>query len=447
MNQDPSPSTMKLLFLIALLLSQVQATTFVDDDGTTHTIPENPTIVTGAMDAVAFYHFGMSANTIVATIGERSASGSNYGGQYFDGNLVYSELGHEDTVYDPKTFPADPSEDERAFLDSIAGDLSSECSSSNYYCDLVDVTYLNENGWPDVFVVGSYYSTLISDEVKGNITDQNVPLIILSEENDSIIRNMIEMTERMEELASALGVDVENSIVRNDKAALCSAAESFQETAKQAHEAGVRAMATYMPYQENEPGTTSAFLPNPYRDPVLLMMQNMGLPILYNEHSGNYWEYQAGDFTAGGGEFKAEGTASVSGVPYNVDFWLYDDRVSLDFLSKKFSEEWPHPALTAKQYAYWPSNARILSYRHAAEILTIVGGQLEGAERVSPASDCVEPVSDSEVRDLAAGEYSCLKVFPFDFCVESDSSPGASRLLAMSPVFVLFFVGTWVIMP
>ena len=173
----------------------------------------------------------------------------------------------------------------------------------------------------------------------------------------------------------------------------------------------------------------------------------MGLPILYNEHSGNYWEHQAGDFTAGGGEFKAEGTASVSGVPYNVDFWLYDDRVSLDFLSKKFSEEWPHPALTAKQYAYWPSNARILSYRHAAEILTIVGGQLEGAERVSPASDCVEPVSDSEVRDLAAGEYSCLKVFPFDFCVESDSSPGASRLLAMSPVFVLFFVGTWVIMP
>ena len=100
---------------------------------------------------------------------------------------------------------------------------------------------------------------------------------------------MIEMTERMEELASALGVDVENSIVRNDKAALCSAVESFQETAKQAHEAGVRAMATYMPYQENEPGTTSAFLPNPDRDPVLLMMQNMGLPILYNEHSGNYW--------------------------------------------------------------------------------------------------------------------------------------------------------------
>jgi len=428
-----------------MLVHKIVATTFVDDAGTSHNIPENANIVCGAMDAVAFSHFGMKSNRIIATYGERSSSGSNHGGAYYDGNLAYPELLHNETPYDQNIFPADPNDAERAFLDLITGDLSPTCSSSNYYCDSIDIEYLNDIGWPDVMIFGGFYSSLLNDEIKGNATDRNIPIIVFSNDYSGEGKKgkigMVEMIERMEELALALGV-IEPKMVEEDKKALCVAAEYFQSTTKKAHDAGVRSMASYMPYMEQPDGVAGAFITNPDRDPVLILMQNLGLPILYNEHSGDYWENRAGNYTDGNGNFRATATASLSGVPYHVDFWLYDDRVALDFLSTKFSESWPHPALLAKQYAYWPSNGKILSYRHAAEILTIVGSQLEDAKRVTPATECTVPADDSKARDLAPGEYSCFKVIPIDFCAQLGSSPvdSSSRSITISPLFLPFVI-------
>mmetsp|Transcript_21867 Transcript_21867/g.51567 ORF Transcript_21867/g.51567 Transcript_21867/m.51567 type:complete len:586 (+) Transcript_21867:89-1846(+) len=408
----------------------VKDNVFVDDAGTSHVIPAGATIVLGTMDAVALSHFGLTSDRVVATMGERSSSGSNHGGFYYDGNIAYGELDHGSKDYDPSVFPADPDEEERAFLDSIEGDLSSGCSDTNYYCDLVDTTILDEIGWPDVVIVGSFYSSLLTDEVRGNFTEKGVPVIELKNaygDDDAEagnIRNMIEMIERMESLAKTLGLDVHGStVVKDDKEKLCEAAATFQEAAAEARGAGARAMAAYMPYQANEPGKTGAFLPNPDRDPVLSMMQNLGLAILHNEHSGDYWENRAGDYAPGSGNFLANETKSVSGQhAYNVDFWLYDDRVALDFLSDEFANDWPQPAVTAKQYAYWPSNARILSYRHAAEILNVVAGSLASAERLTPETTCTEPTSDSQFRELGPGEYSCEKIYPIDFCEVQDDN-------------------------
>lgn len=437
---------MKLLLLSSMLIMhKVVATTFIDDAGTSHTIPENANIVCGAMDAVAFSHFGMKPNRIVATYGERSSSGSNHGGVYADGNLAYADLGHAGNPYDPDVFPADPNDAERAFLDLITGDLSPSCSSSNYYCGAIDLQYLNDNVWPDVMIFGAFYSSLLSDDVKGNATARNVPIITLSsaysgDEEAKGGPDMVEMIERMEELSLALGV-IEPEMVKEDKRALCTAAKSFQAASEKAHVAGVRTMAAYMPYREQEDGVAGAFIPNPDRDPVLSLMQNLGMPVLYNEHDGNYWENRAGDYQDNGGDFLARATASVSGsAEYHVDFWLYDDRVSLDFLSQKFAKAWPHPALLAKQYAYWPSNGKILSYRHAAEILTIVGSQLEDAKRVTPETKCVEHRNDTKARDLAPGEYSCSKVLPIDFCsttaMSLSSTAIISPLLLVSSIFL-----------
>lgn len=250
----------------------VKDNVFVDDAGTSHVIPAGATIVLGTMDAVALSHFGLTSDRVVATMGERSSSGSNHGGFYYDGNIAYGELDHGSKDYDPSVFPADPDEEERAFLDSIEGDLSSGCSDTNYYCDLVDTTILDEIGWPDVVIVGSFYSSLLTDEVRGNFTEKGVPVIELKNaygDDDAEagnIRNMIEMIERMESLAKTLGLDVHGSeVVKDDKEKLCEAAATFQEAAAEARGAGARAMAAYMPYQANEPGKTGAFLPNPDR--------------------------------------------------------------------------------------------------------------------------------------------------------------------------------------
>jgi len=436
-------SLLMLLSIGAVIVNgtdDVTFVTFIDDAGTSHQISSEATIVTGAMDAVALSHFGLDSNRIVATFGERSSNGSNHGGSYFDGNLVYGDiLKHNETPYDPDVFPADPNPEERTYLDSIAGDLSLECSASNYYCDIIDVTYLDENDlWPDLIIVGAIYESLMNDEFIGNATEQNVSIVILKniydEEDDDKLtqqpRGMIEMIQRMEELALALGVAEDDAIVGNDRQSFCDAAKSFQATAQTVQDNGVRCMASFMPYVSGNPqGMTGAFLPNPDRDPVLFMMQNLGLPILYNEHGGDYWESRAGDYSPGAGTFQAENTTSLSGnVPYYVDFWLYDDRVSLDFLSDQFAQDWPHPALLAKQYAYWPSNARILSFQHAAEILSIVEGQLQGVERVTPATACIAVDVDniSAPRDLAAGEYSCARIRPIDFCGDMGSAQAAA---------------------
>ena len=60
------------------------AASFVDDKGTNFEFVGKPTILCGAMDAVAFQHFGMEGAQIKGTVGERSSSGSNYGGVYYD---------------------------------------------------------------------------------------------------------------------------------------------------------------------------------------------------------------------------------------------------------------------------------------------------------------------------------------------------------------------------
>ena len=434
MKLPSTPRTFFLLGSVALTLAASAAadtTIFVDDAGTTHEIASDATIVTGAMDAVAFSHFGLPSDQIIATFGERSSSGSNYGGTYFDGNLVYGdELKHGESDYDPDSFPADPDTEERAYLDAITGDLSADCSASNYYCGIIDINYLNENGWPDLIIVGAFYEGMVTGNAEfiGNATEKNVPVVTLKnsydgDESETEPRDMIDMIELVETLALALGATEDAIVVGNDEASFCEAASSFREIAQIAQDNGVRSMASYMPYNGGHPeGQTGAFLPNVDNDPVLSMMQNLGMPILYNEHAGNYWEYQAGNFEAGAGTFKAIDTSSLSGEAlYHVDFWLYDDRVSLDFLSDQFAQDWPHPALLEKQHAYWPSNARILSYKHAGEILTVVGAQLKDAQRVSPPTECIpfDGVAGTP-RNLAPGQYSCVSIKPFSFCSAGD---------------------------
>lgn len=128
----------------------------------------------------------------------------------------------------------------------------------------------------------------------------------------------------------------------------------------------------------------------------------------------------------------ADGSAS-----YPVDFWLYDVRVTLDFLSSSFAAAWPHPAVTARQFASWHNNARHFSYVHATDILTMVGNALASAERLLPATDCTPVtggVSGTAYRTdgLTAGQYACA--YPVEYAWCSDHSDlHANRKLPPPP--------------
>lgn len=79
-----SKSIARQLILFRLIAAVLAATTFTDDKGLTHKIPSGAKVLCGAMDAVTFFHFGMEASQVKGTFGERSSSGSNFGGKYFD---------------------------------------------------------------------------------------------------------------------------------------------------------------------------------------------------------------------------------------------------------------------------------------------------------------------------------------------------------------------------
>jgi len=401
---------------------------FVDDTGSTITWSgSQPTIITGAMDAVAFSHFGMSHEQILGVFGEQSSSGSNYGNTYFDGN-VNNLIDHGLLDHDPSLFPADPNEEERAFLNSIALDLSPGCSGTNYYCSEINIDILNENGWPDLVVVGSFYGSLLSDEFREAALEKGVPIITITDSYNSptipqVPRSMVDMIGRMEELTTALGVSGVEGFAANDKNAFCDAAKNFRSQTKKAQDAGVRAMGGYLPYlPTTADGKTGAFIASPERDTVLAMLEELGMAILHNDVDGAYEYFTDADFTAGTLPFQDILSNGDPPVPYYVDFWLYDDRVTLDFVSDEFKAEWPHVALVAEQYAYFPANARVNSYKHATEILERIGAEIGKATKLNMEETTCTPADTSgdehRTTGLSAGEYACYDPVEYDFCVE-----------------------------
>ena len=70
---------------------------------------------------------------------------------------------------------------------------------------------------------------------------------------------------------------------------------------------------------------------------------------------------------------------------YPVDFFMYESRGALDFVSEAFAAHWPHPAVVAKQYAHYAGpGARHNGYRHGAELLRHVREKLQVAQKLDP---------------------------------------------------------------
>lgn len=164
-----------------------------------------------------------------------------------------------------------------------------------------------------------------------------------------------------------------------------------------------------MPHKD---GSVNGFLYSPTNgDTVLKMFEENGLPLIHLG-AGNDAEYHTGD-----AYLNASNLASKTGVPYAADFWLYDVRVTLDFTSQEFAKQWPHVAVIAKQYAYWPNGGHVYSYQHATEILTLVGTALKTAMPKHPKTACTEPEGGATNTDaLGYGEFACYNTVSHPFC-------------------------------
>jgi len=419
--------------ICSLIAGLARAGSFVDDAGVSHEwTASQPNIVIGATDAISMFHFGMGADQISGTFGERATSGSNFGGYYHNGNVANHGDWSTD-AFDPNAFPASPNAAEVAALAQIA-DLSPDCSGTNYWCASFDHKILDENGWPDLIIEGSYGGPFaLTKHVLGNATERGIPVIMIGDQcyhkacdPDVAPMGFIEVAKRYEELAIALGVLNVQDTVENDKVALCHAVADFKDSASTAQENGVRALAAYLPYgPAADNGDVGGFLMSPDRDQVLMMLEELGMPIYHVDVAqSSSWEYAVTeDWSAGtmsATNLMSSGELTGEPVPYNVDFWLHDVRVTLDVSSVSFAAAWPHPAIVAKQYAYWPSGGHVFSYQHAIEILTAVGTKLDTAERLTPKTKCtnVNAINgeDHRTTGLGPGEYACYNPVEYAWC-------------------------------
>ena len=373
---------------------------------------------------------GVPHAQIIGTYGERCTSGSNLNGAYGNGNLWDADgaLDHNAATHDPSHWPTDPLSADEAAMIAQSTDLTPSCSGICYWCPgngkAEITTILDATGWPDYIFVGPYggmwplTGTYGDPYVLGNATERGVKVItILDNYNDGALgagtdlavrAGYIEITKRYEELATFLGAATN---LDSEKRTFCAEMNNFKATAAAAATRGVRAMGVFAPYVSVAGGVTNGYLYGAITDQVSFMLEELGMQILHNSTG-----YEALD-------------AATLGKHYPIDFWLYDVRVTLDFISDTFSTAWPHPALVADQYARYPNGGHIHSYEHGTEILKHVGEALGKAQRIEPATTCTEVADVTDVHyrtvGLGKGQYACPKPVEYDWCVNYLSSDSA----------------------
>lgn len=400
---------------------------FTDDLGVKHTWTQaKPTILMNARHALGMIHFGLGADQLHSVFGAHSPSGSNYGGVYADGNQA-DHGDHEDAAFDLSLWPSHPTDSEMAILKG-AHDLSPGCSTSNFWCTELQWKVFDTEGWPDLIIYGNYDSYAYTDDFLGNATEKGIPIIEMKYSSSPTTegaprpaRSFIEITHRMDELAIALGVQgYDAEAVAQEKAEFCKAAHEFTEAAKGAADRGVRTLAGYFPYAGENDGvntdgvTIYGFLYGPPTDQVLLMLEELGMQILHT--LGTNVEYNA-QMSPTDLRSIAEGTPK-----WPVDFFLADTRVWLDVSSDKFAEKWPHPAITAGQFAPYPSSGNgVHSYKHGAELLDRITDVYKDAQKLDlTETTCtlVDVISSEDHRSdgLNLTEYACYDPVEYSWC-------------------------------
>ncbi|GAX19288.1 hypothetical protein FisN_4Lh135 [Fistulifera solaris] len=408
-----SSLALTLFFIAGVAPTAAAPRTFTDDLGVTHTFEGKPNIVAWSYLAVSLFHLGLKPDQLAGVYGQ-------WGGEASDLDVT-----------DPtgkSSFTSDPSPEDLQFLASTVN-LSPDCLPGER-CMTIDTTLLADVK-VDAFLTLGYrhevrYITEYVPEIE-RITGKPVVFIDVSQTgpdcrpgNDDRCygKSMIDLINQLRTLAEALGIDIPRS-VDNDQREMCQAAAEFQQIAGDAHSRGVRAMAAYFGIGPDE----DTFLANPPDDMVLRMFEELGLPLMHvdcaleaNQTScplGFFWETVSNRAFFGNCTASTLAECADAQPKYPVDFWLYDDRQTLNVLNPEFAQStFPDKALRAGQYAYWAIGGGALSYRHATEILQIVGAALSKAKRIHRGTSCIPEVDVSGIAHrtvgLDGGEYACF---------------------------------------
>lgn len=328
------PTGCTLSVMAALVMGSVQAATFKDDRGTTHTWDSSTkakVAVRAGIGGVTLFHMGMTSEQLVATWGIWGIRGSDFDPENPETGSVFPEM--------------DPGADEAAFLAS-AINLSPSCYTNPRGCfqvdnvtdliaieDQIDFVLFVDNaadekfleidaaGFPVIFVDTFY-------DYNENCRAQNYSLI---DPSQCFGRSMIDIAVRMEELAIFLGVDIDADELNEQKQAACEAAGTFTEAMEEAHEKGLRVKAIWLGV-EQDAETGMSYVDIMDLDPIEMWlprtMEELGMPLLHADTYNESWVSQPSEVYFKDCEAGVYNQECNGDTYFPVDFWLIDSRSS-----------------------------------------------------------------------------------------------------------------------
>lgn len=321
------------LATVLILSTNVEGATFRDDRGVTHewdnTVKAKVAVRAG-IGGVTLFHMGMTSDQLVATWGLWGIRGSDFDPENPSAGSVFPEL--------------DPGPEEAAFLAS-AVNLSPSCWKNPRGCfridnvtdlvalqDQIDFVLYIDNGVDETFldIEAAGLNVIFVDtfyEYNENCRAFNYSLI---DPSSCYGRSMIDIADRIEELAVFLGSDVDLVALNEQKQAACEAASSLTDAAEQAHEKGIRIKAIWLAVEQDQ-ATGNSYAVVTDMDPIELWvprtLEELGMPLL---HADTYegWGDIPADVYFKDCEPGVVNQDCNANTYFPVDFWLIDSRSS-----------------------------------------------------------------------------------------------------------------------
>jgi len=278
-------------------------------------------------------------------------------------------------------------------------------------------TITNLTGIPVVFIDTFYEYT---PECR-HVNNDTVADYVNKDKTQCFGRSMIDIANRIEELAIAIDGTLDTELIQADKALACAAAQKFTLTMKQKQKEGLRVMTTI-----NKVGTDDDNGKNYFEirtlDPIDLWvprtLEELGMPILHHDDGSQIIEEISTRVT--GNEFFPDCeawklTEDCNGTPlYPVDFWLFDSRSYLNVIDNEavLKELFPDKAILAGQHWHYARNDGPLSYHAIFRMLDEMTRRVSEAQRMHAKTDCtpIDPrtaVTAQIGGGLDRNEYIC----------------------------------------
>ena len=308
-------------------------------------------------------------------------------------------------------------------IDALGADMVIDaaygCTNEHSYAGDKTRCYADACGQSGMLVYSNYGTNgRTAEETCGLLDDRGIPVITIL-----VMEGFIEAIDAIQRLAIALG-DPPNPDTVNHCHDFHDAMTMMQASAQRLQNEGIRVMTAYIGSGQ----TQTMYLAQPTDDPVLIMLEELGVPMVHIEVTdgrGHYWEFV--DYNASASP-QTVSRRPDGGEISPADVWLYDTRThdshfGGEAAAAEFKATFNNAAWQAGQVGPWPIGSAVgFSYEAGARILNKLRLLFDAAQRVEPAGTCT--VADVSQRDrLTGGQFACYDPKPmFPSCPVAGSA-------------------------